>query len=228
MKFLNTIAAVSLLAITASASADLYNFEVNPRTGGALGNGQVENITTSYDSTNERFTWTTDLAQNSDVDGFWLVVNNGPNPKSSDVNELAIMYGDLTTGVLSTYVYNGLNSANSIMNPGVLLQTDSLSSTLGDKFSFDISTASINDWLSPDPDYTGIAFDEKIGIWFHFSTGSDFTYNAAGDIVGYTFAQQGWYDVAGLNATVSVSAPSLIGLFGLAFAGLTLVRRKAV
>jgi hypothetical protein len=136
------------------------------------------------------------------------------------------MYGDLERGILSTYVYNGSNGPSSIINPAILLQTDVLSS-VNDRFSFDISTSAINSWLSPDPDYTGIAFDEKIGIWFHFSTGSDFTYNSAGDIIGYGFDQQGWYDVANLHATVvDVSAPSLIALFGLAFAGLTLVRRK--
>ena len=225
MKFLNTVAAVFLLALSAGASADLYTFEVNPNTGGALGNNAVDGIETTYNSDSERFTWSTTLSEHSAVDGFWLVVNNGPNPKGSDVNELAIIYGDLERGILSTYVYNGRNSADSIINPATLLQTDTLSS-VNDKFSFDISTSAINSWLSPDPDYTGIAFDENIGIWFHFSTGSNFIYNNAGDIVEYHYDQQGYYDVANKNATVSVSAPSLIALFGLAFAGLTLARRN--
>lgn len=226
MSFLNTVAAVSFLAVSAGASASLHSFDVSPYTGGALGNNQIENISTTYDSDNERFTWSTELDTHSEVDGFWLVVNNGPNPRSSSVNELAIMYGDLRKGVLTTYVYNGENSANSISDPAIWLQTDTLA-MVGNTFSFDISTVAINKYDSPDKDYTGVAFDEKIGIWFHYSTGSNFSYNSNGDINAYSFLKQGYYDVANLHATtLEVSAPALLGLFGLGFAGLTLLRRK--
>lgn len=227
MKILQTLLVASLLTITASASAGLQSFDVNPNTGGAFGNDAIDNISTTFNDDTQRFTWEATVADAADhIDGFWLVVNNGPNPKSSDVNELAIMYGDLTSGVLSTYVYNGQNNANSISNPNILLQTDHLS-TSGNSFSFDISTAAINSWstAATSPDYTGVSFAEQIGIWFHFTSGSHFDFNGNGDITGYSFGAQGWYDVA--NLPTQVSAPSAIALFGLAFAGLTLVRRKA-
>ena len=73
MKFLNAVAAVSLLALSAGASADLYTFEVNPNTGGALGNNQIDGIETTYNSDSERFTWSTTLSEHSAVDGFWSI-----------------------------------------------------------------------------------------------------------------------------------------------------------
>lgn len=232
MKYLRSIAAAALVALTASAQAELYSFETNPGTGGALGNNAIHEISSTFDDANQRFTWNTTFnpmpSMPQGVDGFWLVVNNGPNPKSSDVNELAIMYGDLSTGTLSTYVYNGQNSATSINNPGILIQTDTFD-TATNGFSLDISTAGINSFNTGDADYSGVSFDAKIGIWFHFSTGSEFTYDAQGNIVDYGFERQGWYDVANLNASVSpspVSSPSLIALFGLGIAGLMVRRRQ--
>jgi hypothetical protein len=225
MKFLQTIAVASFLTITAAANAGLHSFEVvNPDTGGQVPGQPITKIATTFDNANQRFTWETSLAADANVDGFWLVVNNGPNPKNADVNELAIMYGDLKTNTLSTYVYNGQNNANSIINPVILLQTDNLTTTAGG-FSLDISTALINSWMPLNLDYTGIAFDDKLGIWFHYSTGSEFSFDHLGNITGYDFAKQGHYDKSHLTTT-NVSAPSLIALFGLAFAGLTMVRRK--
>ena len=114
----------------------------------------------------ERFTFDVDFnADPTDVDGFWLVVNNGPNPKSSNVNELAIMYGDMATGTLSTFIYNGANNSNSLNNPAIHLQTDTFSTT-SDSLSIDIDASAINSWVG-DPNYTGISFDNNIGIWFH-------------------------------------------------------------
>lgn len=239
MKVLKTFAITALVALTPLANASLFSFDVDPVTGGALGNDKIDAISTSFDSVNQRFTWSTQpapvtISNPDDVDGFWLVVNNGPNPKKSNAKELAIMYGDLDNNILSTYVYNGENNANSYLNPGILLQTDTITQgSFG--FSFDISTAAINGWASPSADYTGVAFDENIGIWFHFSSGSDFTYNNNGDIIGYTFDKQGWYDVANKVAiitppetsTVQASAPSMFALLSMGLLALAWRRVKA-
>ena len=232
MKILQTLVVASLLTITASASAALQSFEINPNTGGSFSSDQIDGISTTFNDESQRFTWNTSLAAGSEVDGFWLVVNNGPNPKASNTNELAIIYGDLETGILSTYVYNGASGNESIVNPGILLQTDTMNVTDGG-FSFDISTGSINSWSTAETaaEYTGIAFGESIGIWFHFFSDSIFNYGADGEITDFAYnGTKGWYDVANLTTTTTitpVSAPSAIALFGLAFAGLTLVRRKS-
>jgi len=228
MKYLKIIAAASLLALGASANAKLHSFEITPTTGGGFGSSAIDIMSTSFDSTNQRFTWDTEFS-NSAIDGFWLVVNNGDNPKNSNVNELAIMYGDLTRGILSTYIYNGQNNSNSIRNPSILLQTDSFTTT-ANGFSLDISTASINNYASVDPDYTGVSFSEDLGIWLHFSSNSNFTYNNNNDITDFSFGREGYYDAEDLEtlttASVEVSSPSVIALFGLAFVGLAFMRKK--
>jgi len=227
MKHIKIAVAGILAILSIHAQAALYTYKVNPSTGGALA-GEIDFISTSYDDMSSLFTWDTMLKSGSVVDGFWLVVNNGPNPKKSNVNELAIMYGDLDTGTLSTYFYNGANNANSINNPAILLQTDSFF-VGSDMFSISINTNTINSWVSPDPDYKGVQFDENIGIWFHFSSGSNFTYNGNGDIVGYSFSKQGWHDVANRDAlTLQTSTVSTPGMLSLALLGLLclMVKRK--
>ncbi|MFT4798936.1 MAG: hypothetical protein ACI9W1_002373, partial [Candidatus Azotimanducaceae bacterium] len=127
----------SLLLISSHASATIFEYEdLNANNGGIA--DKLSTVSATFNDVTDDFTW--DVTFNQDptsIDGFWLVINNGPNPKSSDVNELAIMYGDMDTGVLTTYAYNGQNNANSIINPGILLQTDTFS-VGADSISIDI------------------------------------------------------------------------------------------
>ena len=126
--------AVSLLFVASASHATLFVYEdLNANTGGAIGD-RIDTVAGSYNDVSQRFTWDVKMNSSNYIDGFWLVVNNGPNPKSSNVNELAIMYGDLATNTLTTYVYNGQNRSNSWYTPGIFLQTDALSST-ADSFS---------------------------------------------------------------------------------------------
>ncbi|MEM7563099.1 MAG: PEP-CTERM sorting domain-containing protein, partial [Pseudomonadota bacterium] len=167
-----------------------------------------------------------------DIDGFWLVINDGPNPKSTDVNELAIMYGDLTDGdgmgILSTYAYNGQNNANSYLNPGIMLQSDWKNGALtydSNSLSINLDVTNINAWLGGDPDYSGIAFDDQIGIWFHISTGSSFSYNDNDELTGYSYDSQGWYDLS-KRKTSKVPEPAILSMFALGLIGVGLARRK--
>ncbi len=216
--------AAALLTATLSqtALAGVFVFEdLNANNGGM--SDRLTSVTGSFNDISEQFTWDVEFNSDpTDVDGFWLVVNNGPNPKSSNVNELAIMYGDLDTNTLTTYVYNGQNSANSWNNPGIYLQTDSFVSD-SNSFSIDINAAAINAW-SASPDYTGISFDENIGIWFHISRGSNFSY-LGDEIASYSFAQQGWYDKANLTTT-TVPEPASISILLLGLAGVIAGRRR--
>ena len=230
MKTWKTILLGSLFAVATSSQAALYTFQTNPGAGGSLGD-QITDLVTTYDDLNERFTFDVDFSGAQEVDGFWLVVNAGGNPKSADVNELAIIYGDMETGIASTYAYNGQNNANSINTPGILLDTTTFSAVEGGGFELDMDVSGINSWNTADTaaDYAGIQFDSSVGIWFHYSTGSNFGYTN-GDITSYSFARQGWYDV-GNRATeegtspVQASSPATIALVGLSLLALGM-RRK--
>jgi hypothetical protein len=225
MRFYKTVLIFSCMVAAASSQAGLYEFEANPTIGGSVGN-QVEKIHSTFDSNAQKFTWDVDFVGDpTPIDGFWLVVNAGENPKASDVNELAIIYGDMATGIASTYVYNGANSATSINSPAILLQTDTFD-TSSDSLRLDISTNTINEWTSPDPDYTGISYSTRIGVWFHVATGSNFTYNTDGDIIDFSFANQGWFDINNGVAN-EVTSPGSFAILGLSLLGMAFYRRKS-
>jgi len=219
-------AVLCMTAISSPALAGLFVFEdlsANNSGQGSFGGDKLDSVSGSYNDITEQFTWDVEFNSNpTPVDGFWLVVNNGPNPKQSNVNELAIMYGDMDTNTLTTYVYNGQNSASSWNNPGIHLQTDTFTSD-SDSLSIDINATAINDW-STNPLYTGISFDDNIGIWFHISTGSNFVYDG-NEIDQYNFSSQGWYDKANLTTT-SVPEPFSFSLLLLGVIGLFASRRK--
>ncbi|MFT5676208.1 MAG: hypothetical protein ACI808_002149 [Paraglaciecola sp.] len=228
-----------LFGLVASASfssqASLYEFEdLNASNGSAHGmTDQLESVGTTFNTTSNQFTWDVEFNSNSSgVDGFWLVISNGSNPKSSDVNELAIIYGDMDTGILTTYAYNGLNSASSYLNPGILLQTDTFTSD-SDGFSIDIDVSGINGWVSPDPDYTGVHYEDTLGIWFHVSQGSNFVYGQDGVLEEYSFDSAGFYDHAFLTAdditdisTATVPEPGAFALMLCGLVGLRLYKKR--
>ncbi len=104
MKMNSTLAAGALVAVSiSSASTATYQHTVN---NGIFGNGGTfDQLQTSYDTNTEQLNWslTNGKIGTDAVTGFWLVLNDGPNPKSTDVNELAILYADLSANKLLAY-----------------------------------------------------------------------------------------------------------------------------
>ncbi|MCX4029389.1 hypothetical protein H0A36_03020 [Endozoicomonas sp. SM1973] len=229
-KFL--IGVVSLTAIYSSnvAAAPIYEFEVNNPANNPAG-GKITNIKTRYDSDNQTFSWqsTTEKANGQYTDGFWLVVSDGPDPKGH-VNEYAIMYGDLATGTLTSYIYNGNSTYNTWRhNQNYIASTGANFINVSDNgtartFNFELDTTQINS-LFTTTDWDGVAFGEKIGIWYHPSIGSTFAYNADGSLKNFSVTQSGWYDAAH-QTTTPISTPATISLFLMSVALVPFIRNR--
>ena len=218
-----------LFAFSQTSMATLFSYTDNTANNGGT-TDRLDSVSSTFNDQSEAFTFDVDFndfnaaqTDTNKVNAFWLVIDNGPNPKNADVNELAIMYGDLDNDTLTTYVYNGQNNSNSWSDPGIALQSDVGNGVLtngANSFSLSLDATDINDWFA-DPD-VGIGFDDNIGIWFHIAIGADYTYDPA---FSFSHDYQGWYDIADADAE-RVPEPSIIALFGLGLVGLGLARRK--
>lgn len=252
LKTLNAIALAALtFGISNSASATLYTYDVTAPTG-SHNAGKVTDIVTTFNTITEKFTWShaiNDKGNGGQSDGFWLVVTDGPNPKTH-AGEYAILYGDADAGKVTAYEYSGLNNGNSWNNPGNFLGSWNLnvarnSANTASTFSFNIDATTLNstytghcsdvtnncdnngtEWNSTLWD--GLAFGERMGYWFHPFINSSFSYNENGEITSFSQSQQGWYDKGNLRTTASVSEPATLALFGLALGlGFAARRRKS-
>lgn len=153
----------------------------------------------AYDDVNQ--TYSMKFKDDGSKDGFWLVVSGGDNPKSYD-NEYAILYGDRATNRITAYAYDGQNNRNSFQT-GDYLGTFENAFTDGgthhrygyDMTMFSLDVSAINSAFNT-AGWDGVSFGEQQGIWFHQSTGTDFSYNADGTISDYSLDTQEWLDVA--------------------------------
>ena len=213
-----------------NASAATYEYEINNGTFGGSPGGTFDKLYSNFNDSTNVLTWelTNGTLGADAVDGFWLVLNDGPNPKSSNVNELAILYADFTSNTLLAYAYNGQNNANSINTPGILIGDYSSSiidsgNTIG--FSFDVSAINSFTHGSITPaDWKGMQYDEDIGVWFHASVGTSITGNPM-DGYDFNFAKQGWYDTSNQQTSV-VPIPPALALFAPALFGFMASRKK--
>lgn len=165
-----------------------------------------------------------------DVDSFWTVVSPGADPKSNK-DEYVIFYGDLKNNKLTSYVYDGKDSADSYKSSKFLgshtLSTKSVNKdTKWTSFTLDV-TAMNN--LNLGPDWQGAKFGENIGIWFHPSSDSKFNYNKDGSISKFSYSKQGWFDVSNQQTCAHISSvpePNQYALFILGAMSVIYFRKK--
>lgn len=258
MKKQQLIAVCGLVALMATqASATVWNFDLTPRVGGGPGygysanGGSVKNISSKFNDVSEKLVFEATFGNSSNgslPDGYWLVLNDGPNPKGTS-DELAIFYFD--TGVtndgvakLTAYAYNGVNGNSSFKDGSGASGTqapDKIASSLTTSnfvnqlkvtnnangtrtMKFDINAALINNHdpkYGPASNWFGTGFDNKVGIWFHPVDGLDARYGTDGFLTKFDFSAQGWVDGSNLEAV-----PEPFTMAGLALVALAARRRK--
>ncbi len=177
--------------------------------------GSIESINSTFDSVTKRLTFDvffrgTTAAPNTPLtSGFWLVLDNGPNPKNH-AGELAILYFDaatLSSPKLTVYGYNGQNSSNSWQDgaadqagnqtpdliKGAYEASSFINSILAENVTiaglnyrhmkFDIDATAIVGHTPLYPEtgpWYGTGFDSHLGIWFHALDSLNATYENTG------------------------------------------------
>jgi len=177
-KIITAAAFTAAAFFTASANADVI-----------IADYDDYGVWNAYDTVNEAYAvkFRTDEAK----DGFWLVATAGDNPKGDGTSH-AILYGDLKNNRITAYTYNGENSSNSFESGTLLGTYENVFSDGGQhfKYGYDLTMFSLD-------------VSDINGIWFHQSSGSEFTYGADGGIVDYVFDTQMFLDVGNNDNTIN-------------------------
>lgn len=203
--------------------------------------GTISSLVSTFDDNSDVFTWDVTFSDGvaKNTNGYWLVVSDGPNPKGIN-SQLAIMYFDATNLAdpkVSIYRYNGANNTSSFQSPGDLLASTegagasdivaSASQSAGKRtFKLSVDATAINAKYAPGaptvfPDWEGIEFGQKIGMWFHSIKNAKFQYQGE-HLTGLT-GTAGWLD-GSHECTHIIPAPGAAVLAGLG--GLMAVRRR--
>lgn len=235
---------ITSVALSSFASATIWEFDLATATPGSVGQnpggGEVKDLKARYNDQSQELSYyvTFGRVPNSTLrtDGYWLVMSPGDNPKGH-ANELSIFYFDTTKAGgprLTVNNYNGQNADNSYQNgdrifsslnaldQGRIRELYAFDRPNGDRtFGFKIDARSINAFKT-DRDWTGAAFGQRFGLWFHPVAGLTTSYSN-GFLSGFNYRSSGWIDASNLT-TQAVPEPTT--MVALAAGGLALLRRK--
>lgn len=191
MRAIISAAAAAALAIGlgATANAATYTWSLpGPATVGnqTAGSYQALNFT-FYDGANAADSVVSDptlsvggtVTLNTDVGmigGGWFALTPGGDPRATD-DQIAIFYMDFTSGRISAYRYDGtlgVNGMNTYQDSDLFIASwaNAVTTTLvGDTLSFeidDLNVSAVQNAVDSEG-YTGVSFDDQIGIWLHLS-----------------------------------------------------------
>jgi hypothetical protein len=200
--------------------------------------GTFESISTTFNTSTNALTWGVTFSDQI-TEGFTLAINNGPNPKGH-AGELALLYVDLTNlpaPRMLAYAYNGQNSNNSYFDgvgnvagnqtPDDIVDVEdrggsgwidhlTVEDTMDGKrhvsFAIDATVINTNTPLYPGATpWTGAAFDENFGLWFHQYKNLSTSYDAATGLLTGWSGNSGYFDGSGF-VTTEVPAPGPVAL----------------
>lgn len=246
MRLISALAAATVLAAATPAAAASFTFSVDmPRSGaGSDTIGQIQTLAFGYDDGGSALTASQTLDASGSIEvnanqgmptGGWFVLSDGRNAREE--NGLAILYMDFASGSVVAYEYDGSLGAfgyRTYQQQDRYIATYEnavTTSVMNGVFSFAIDDLDVSliQSFSDDAAYTGVSFDEQIGIWFHLATFNAIEVGADGRIVSFAPRADSYYDIVGQSAVADplnpVPLPAggvllLTGLGGLAAARL--------
>jgi len=184
--------------------------------------GDIHEFDVSFDPVENNFTMKLIVSDVSGrtTNGFTVALNDGDNPKGYP-GEMAMLYFDASGSdpAVTIYGYNGLNAYSSYADGSSASGTqapDKIASSLVDADMFDYITVTENPdgtrtlefsmdasaVINHDPaygdgsDWSGVAFDDTIGVWLHPMSNLDTEYGSDGFLSDWNYSASGWYDVA--------------------------------
>lgn len=244
MRKLTTAALAAALTLplvsgTANAAAFTFGFDVET-VGGWTDAGTFQSLRFTYDEGDEdgiqanptlSFSGSVDLDQSQGtIDGGWFVLSPGGDPKEGVADELAILYMDFGSGLVSAYQYDaglGIDGYRSFEDQSLFIASyeDAIQSTITDgllSFSIDTLDVSAIQSATDAAGYTGVAFGEEIGIWLHLTALREFEADENGVVTSFEYGVQSFFDLpsAGTDGLGEVPLPgaavfALTGLVGL-------------
>jgi T1SS-143 domain-containing protein len=213
-----------------------YTFTKDTPPGSDAG-GDIKNVDTAFNENTGEFTFEMVIANPHGriTEGFTVALNNGPNPKGHG-GELALFYFDASNGapVVSVYAYNGMNTQTSWKDgdaAGGTQAPDQIASSLATDspftsitvttdangnqvYSFTMDATGVNNFnptYGDASDWTGMAFDDALGIWLHPVADLATSYDADGYLTEWFPQAQGYYDTSNQTTTKEVVCRECVG-----------------
>lgn len=246
MRSLISLTAAGLLAAASPAAAASFTFSVEgPNVGrGSDAIGQIQRLAFTFDEGGDNLSndETLDASGSLAIDpafgapeGGWFVLSGGEDAR--EANGLAIFYMDFASGTVVAYEYDGTLGVTGFrtfeqQDRYIATYENAVTTTREDGvFSFSIADLDVSEVqsFSADDDYTGVAFGERIGVWFHLAVFNSIEIGPDGRVVRFAPMADSYYDavdrVATENLVVPLPAGGLLLLTGLGGFAATRIRK---